>query len=301
MKTTNRIGMSVFAVIGAVGCGGDSSAASGAAMMLSAGDSTFQQSANLEFKDSAGTTYQLTTAQVHLRKVELESKGSTAGDAGVCDDDSDKLEDSQHDSSGDDHSGCTSDDHETEIQGPFVVDLVRGTATPAINIPAGTYHEIKFKIEDGDPEDGLVAVGSPLDDHSFYAEAAFEHAGQPLQLHVALDFDAELELESDAGITVDGSSQHVMVHMAAANWLQGVDIGACLDSGALVATDGVVRVSDRDGGSSDNGCSHIGKTIEENIKKHIAHEQEKEHEGEDDHDDDSSSNDDHQDDHSTQS
>ena len=202
--------------------------------------------------DDAQTAFGLIDAQLHLRDIELDlPEGSKCGEvpeaAGTtCDESSNKI----------------------IIDGPFVIDLVTGQATPDLNnieVPAGVYKRIDFRVEDGDPDEGVVAAGSALDDRSFSGSFSFDDQGTPLTLRLSLRFNEDIRLEDPAGIDASGSAQSLLTKFNISAWFAGLDISGCLANGELAIVDGEVLVDD-DALSGSGDCSDIENTLKTNMK-----------------------------------
>jgi hypothetical protein len=202
--------------------------------------------------DDAQTTFSLVDAQLHLRDIELDlPEGSTCSDvpetAGTkCDESSNKI----------------------VIDGPFVIDLVTGQSTPdlsTIEVPAGVYKRIDFRVEDGDPSEGVVAEGSALDNRSFAGSFTFDDQGTPLTLRLSLRFNEDIRIEDPAGIDATGSAQALLTTFDISAWFAGLDISGCLENGDLRIVDGEVLVDD-DALSGSGDCSDIENTLKTNMK-----------------------------------
>lgn len=204
--------------------------------------------------DGAGTPYQLTSGLLHLRHIELDLPSGTS-----CDDVSGDLSGASCHAA--DQAG---DEDKLRIDGPIVVDLVTATATPSLAgvvIPAGTYRRIDLRVDDGDPAEGVVAAGSPLDDNAFAIVAGFDLHGTPTVLDLRTNFDEDIRIEQPGGVVV-GAGDDLIARFAVADWLAGVDLVACLDSGIPVEG-GRAVIDDRSSGA----CAGIEDAIKLNMKE----------------------------------
>lgn len=198
-------------------------------------------------RDEAGTSFTLTSAQVHLRDIELD-----VPDGSSCDDVA--------------AAGCVADT--IKIQGPFVIDLLTGVSDPPledVSIPAGTYKRIDFRIDDGQPSQGLVGAGDPLDNRSMVATASFLYESQPVTLSLSLRFNEDVRVEDPAGIDVSGDAAALLTTFDAGVWLDGLDIVECLRRGDLAIVGGAVTVDD-DTTAGSGACSEIETLLKHNIK-----------------------------------
>lgn len=203
--------------------------------------------------DRTGTSFTLQQGLIHLRHIELDlPRGQRCADLG------DQLAGATcHDSS------TAGDEAKIRIAGPIVVDLVAGTSTPSLAevvIPAGTYDRVDLRVDDGVPSQGVVTPGSPLDDNSFAVIATFQHRGAQATLDLRLNFDEDIRIEQPGGVAV-APGEDLVARFAAANWLAGVSLGACVDT--LTATDNRYVVDDR----NDGACSGIEDTVKRAMKE----------------------------------
>jgi hypothetical protein len=203
----------------------------------------------LSLQDQGGADFSMTSALVHLRHIELDlPEGKRCADI-------------EADLAGGD---CLLDD-KIRIPGPFVVDLVTGTSEPdlgAVLIPAGTYKRIDIRVDDGDPEEGLIEPGSPLDDYSLVVEAKFTYNQEPATLKLSLNFDEDIRIEQLAGVAVQPGTD-LVAEFVVNDWLAGVDIAGCLASGELALDEtGTATIDD----NADGACGGVEDIIKNNMK-----------------------------------
>lgn len=226
-------------------------------VQLAAISSESTASGELQATDDGGTTYQLSAGAIYVRHIELDLP-----DGQRCTAIADDLAGATCDAS----PGGSSD--KISIDGPFVVDLVTKTATPSladVRIPAGTYKRVDVRIDDGDPADGLIQAGAPLDDHSLVAEANFTYAGSPTTLKLSLKFNEDVRFERPAGVSVSGEGAKLLAALDIAKWFSGLDISDCLDRDDLSIVDGTLLIDDNTSGGGN--CSMIENAIKESIKR----------------------------------
>jgi hypothetical protein len=213
-----------------------------------------------EIADEAQTPFVLEELQVHLRDIELDLPAGTN-----CDSVADQLSEGV---------SCDEDDDSGEgakvkVAGPFVLDLLNGTSTPdlaAITVPAGTYQRIDFRIDDGDPDEGLVEAGSALDNRSLVGAMSFDQDGSPVRLRLSLRFNEDIRVENAEGIEVEAGAGALLTQFDASQWLAGLDISGCVARGELVAVDGEI-VADDDAPAGSGSCSELEGTLKQNIKE----------------------------------
>lgn len=216
------------------------------AVEFQASASTVQAGNSLTISDDGATPFTFTSAQIHLRDIELD----------LADGDCDDVE------------GATCSEQSVKIEGPFVVDLLTGVSTPSladVRVPAGIYKRIDFRIDDARIEQGLVDAASPLANRSMVASASFQHDGETMSLDLLLRFNEDIRVEDPAGIDVSGDAAALLTRFDASLWLDGLDIEDCLARGELAVTPTGVRLDDN-ASSGTGGCSDIENVIKRNIK-----------------------------------
>jgi hypothetical protein len=140
------------------------------------------------YTDTGGNTLVIDRVQLVLREVELENE--------------------THQSACDTTSSSEGDCAEIEL-GPFLVDLPLGVGgaarTVTASVPVGTYDEVKFKIRepdnDTDADAAFVAAHPDFAHTSVKVEGSFN--GTPFTF--VSDLEAELKLELNPPLVVDGS------------------------------------------------------------------------------------------------
>lgn len=196
--------------------------------------------------DDGATAFDVSEASIHLRDIELDlPNGESCDDAELV------------------GAECAQD--KITIPGPFVVDLVTGATTPSLDdvtIPAGVYERIDLRVEDGDPDDGLVMPGDALDDRSFVVRADFELDGTPTSLDLSLKFNEDIRIERSGGVQIE-PDQDLLATFLAGTWLDGIDVTACVDDDELTIADGTVTIDDD---STSGSCSDVENVIKNNMK-----------------------------------
>lgn len=158
------------------------------------------------------------------------------------------------------------------VEGPYVVDLVSGTAAGAsgsslqgLIIPSGTYSRVDARFEDADPSDGLVGDTDPLADLSLRVRGTFDGPDGTTPYELRLKFNEDVRIESDLGIEVsDQGANDVIIGLDPAIWLAGVSVVTCLEDGDLDLTLGELIIDDSAGSGN---CAGIENTVKENMKR----------------------------------
>ena len=170
-----------------------------------------------------------------------------------------QCEDALHD---DDRMDCdaSSDDDGAKltVRGPFVVNLIDGTATPSLEnvlVPAGVYRRIDVRFsDDSDAEhlDGLALVA----DGQFAPSA---DAAIPFELR--LEFNEDARFESEAGIELGaGGASEVLMKLDVGRWFADLPVGKCMSDGDLAAEGGTLTIDER------SDCSHIERDLRAAIR-----------------------------------
>lgn len=163
------------------------------------------------------------------------------------------------------------ENQEVKLRGPFVVDLLTDTVTPAlpaVDVVAGTYTEIRVKIDkiEGTEEDGggalLVDPSDPLFGNSIFISGTYSGTlgGETVvDVPFAMSFDLDEEITLSApdptlGFAVNQDMlQTVILAFRIAQWFDFSDPAANpdgVDFASLVDTTAVVLDENADGDAS---------------------------------------------------
>ncbi len=158
---------------------------------------------------------------------------------------------------------------EIQFNGPFYYNLLSGEATPDLSsviLPSGLVKRVDLKLDD--PDEGIVlpsGVPDELKEHSvFFAGALMLDAGDT-DFIMLLDDDKEIRFESATGATISEALDvnELLLTLDIGQWLQGVDIQSCVDSGDILSIDGTLVIS-KD--TTENECGNIDDIIADNIE-----------------------------------
>ncbi len=207
----------------------------------------------LQVSDQSGMVFSLSEARAQIRRIDLQIP-----DSARC------LEFS-FDSSID----CDDVNREISIQGPFIYNLLTGTASPPLDtllIPAGRYTRVDVRLDETRVEDSLLSSSDPLLGNTLILRGHFSYAGDSARLFtIMLKFSEDARFQNPAEILVEENGiNHLSVHLDATQWLSGVDILACLKSGDLDTLPSGELLIDENHGTG--GCSEIENTVKEAIK-----------------------------------
>lgn len=218
----------------------DDGATAGVAVQALSTD-TGEESTPLYMVDDADANFAVSAATLVLRHIELDLP-----DGHLCDDIEADLSDGVDCQLGQDADSI-------KIDGPFRIDLMSGSSTPSlaeVRIPAGTYKRIDFRVEDD------------ASNESFAVTAAFNLDGEAHTLELSLDFNEDIRIEGPEGITV-GDGEDLVASYVSSNWLEGINIGSCVDNGDVDVRGTTVTISE---GTSRGSCSDIENVIKNNMK-----------------------------------
>jgi len=162
-------------------------------------------------------------------------------------------------------SVCAGGDDTIRLNGPWVVDLSSGAATPAIpavSVPAGSYRRIDVRFAPVDPRDGAVGDDDPLADETLVATgtASLDDGVQPFRLALAFHEDARFDADEGVSLALDQTTD-VLLELDPSAWFATIPLAECAEDGDLEVVDGVLVLSD--GGGS---CSAVEGAIKDAIK-----------------------------------
>lgn len=155
---------------------------------------------------------------------------------------------------------------QVRAEGPFVIDLVARTSAPPLPsapLPAGPWRRVDVRLDDGDPADGLVSAGDPLDDQTLVASGRFDHDGRSTPFDLRLRFNEDARFERPEGVVLgaDGAAG-LALELDVAGWFSQLSLTDCLDDGDLELRDGRLVLEDGRG-----SCSDVENQLKEAIKR----------------------------------
>lgn len=208
------------------------------------------------------------------------------------------LEEFEFESELEGDDGTEDTEIEYEFEGPYLADLISNEVVPSletIELPAGTYQEIKFKVhsidgsEDDETGQTLVEPADPLYGNSIrlggtYSGLTASGEVTDVPFSMTLDLDESFELkaagEQAVGFTIDPDTENdVIIAFRLAKWFRfddpetnpaGVEFASTQPDGGAIALD----FED----SGDNGA--VVEVIEDNIKASADYGKDDDHDGE---------------------
>ncbi len=162
------------------------------------------------------------------------------------------------------------------LEGPFLADLIRGTFSPDVglfDIPIGTYKRIDIRIDDAKKEMALIDVDDIMFEHSYLIEGSYDNNGTAQTFALALKFNEDLRIENENGLAITtDATQNILIGLNVAQWMQGVDLTACLNEEKMAFVEGEKKVINDS--TAKGSCTEIEGLVKENIKKSFELEKE---------------------------
>jgi hypothetical protein len=249
--------------LGSTGAGAGSFATGTAAIAIAAADSLGDDGAlGLTFQDKAGVDLDLVSARAYLRDIELYLPIGV-----TCSSIADQLAGGASCGSLGDDSPSDDDEDKIEIEGPFVVDLMTGTASPdlsSVRVPALPYRRVDFRLDDARVRDGLISAGDPLEDRSIAIEADFVADGEVVRLSLTLDVRGDVRFRSADGISLE-TGDSLLLLFDTTGWMSDVEMDECLTGGDTAVVDGVLRLD----GGDDRACRDLQRAVRDNIRESV--------------------------------
>lgn len=200
---------------------------------------------------SLATGYTFTEVVVGVTEIEFET-----------------LEEEQNEE-GEDGEEVEAEDEEIEYEGRFIVDLLAGTSNPDFGLAelaTGVYQEIELEMEP-------ILEGEQTARINFFFEDAT--TSDTIYVEFATSEELELEFENEAGFTIDGGVNSILIQLDLDKLFAGIDF-----SNATVDEDGVIRIND------DSNAAITDMLVDKLEDAMEAEEDEDEDEDEDDSEDD---------------
>lgn len=194
--------------------------------------------------------FSLYSAEIMVRHIELDLPDSSS-----CEAHEDAI------------VGAMCEDGKITIEGPMIIDLLSGKATPdlsEVRIPSGQYKRMDIRIDDGDPDAGLIVEGDPLDDYSMVVSASFSSELGPMDLELSLKFNEDIRFDAgETGIEISGEGYGLFAALNASLWFDAETLDRCIASEELMPEDGELVVDDGEG----SDCGELENDIKRRIKE----------------------------------
>jgi hypothetical protein len=202
----------------------------------------------LNVKDSAGALFTLTAIEVLARQIDFDlPEGLSCENA----------------------SGVACDSDEVNVDGPFRIELVAGTAVPALNTlkpPEGLYTMVSLDLEENKTDsakaDSSSASSGPYLPNLVILGKTDSAKGPVRRFALKLSLTEGLDFLDPKGIRISSKALNsVLLKLAVDGWFQGVDLTSCLDSGEpFIDSLGLHNLY------GDHFCLEAGSRIRKNIE-----------------------------------
>lgn len=197
--------------------------------------------------DETGESFTFTGAKVGVRDIDFH-----LADGQNCTDVAAELE-----------APVVCDDDKIRIEGPFVVDLFSGEATPSLadlTIPAGAYRRVDVRFDDARSDWGLLESDDPLLSNSFLLEGQIESTGSPFRITIDVNVEARY-LNDQAQLLSQEAAESVFLNLDPSGWLSALPISQCILDGEFEQLDDLILIQD-----SGSNCQEIENALKRVIR-----------------------------------
>lgn len=199
-------------------------------------------------RDARNTQVEVSSARAYVRHIELQLPS-----------DSNCQEQGNDDRRVERSCG---DESKVRINGPFVVDLISGEATPplpALQIPPGNYTRVDVRFDEAAPDEGVVDAADPLARRTMLAAGRLED-GTPYDLSLAFDEDARFE--DPAGLAIPEEVGALLLWLDVSAWFTALPLAECRQDGDLEMVNDRLQLAEGRG-----SCSDVENHLKEQIKR----------------------------------
>ena len=194
---------------------------------------------SFSFNDNANTTFTIESARIMLREVnfDMPQESSKTG-------------------------------HQKNIEGPFVVNLLTGQSTPAIErveLQPGKYDSIELRIMDATASD--LNSNDQLIDYSLHLSGRFNYLSQVRNFTILVKINEWLDINRVGETYIsDGLVNDFVIEIDPSNWISSANIKTCVENNEItLESDGSLIVNDTVNSGGDSSCD-LAKLIKQNIK-----------------------------------
>ncbi len=202
----------------------------------------------ITFSDGA-TTFTITEARMHVRDVRFDTSDSD----------------------------LASEDTYT-ITGPYVMNLVDGTAIPSeltFNAPVGNYKRVDIRLDEANEGDGVVTASDELHGNALVIKGTHDYNGgaNAGTFTLTVKVSEDIRFAPTNGIIVDtDSGADIVLNYRVTDWLENplsagtmIDLTSCV--AALSLIDAYNHITLNEGTQCAGITESIGNLIKENMKK----------------------------------
>ena len=237
MKKIKEFLVFLILVIMMVSCSSESSSTQGTLRIKA--KATYTNAANKNASDIVITSF-----KVNISEIEFEAA------EGMNDGDDDDV---NGDSDGDNNDGVYNEDDETELSGPWELDLLNQTApVTTVTVPNGTYEEVEFKVSPS------LVTTSPIYTKTLEIRGTIN--GTPFVFWHYFDEDFSIDYEdTDQNLVIDNGSYDLVFNFDLNQVLSQVDLSSAVDGDG----DGVIEIGPDDTDGNNALASQLNYSIEE--------------------------------------
>lgn len=162
------------------------------------------------------------------------------------------------------------------IDGPYIMDLLSGTALPTnieFNAPAGNYQRVDIRLDESNIEDGLLSDTDELLTNALIVKGTHNYNGvTDGTFTLTIKVTEDIRFEPTNGIIVDtDAGADVTLNYNVTDWLENPDaVGTMIDLTSCIAASQLMDDANHiamDEGTQCEGISEsIGNLIKENMK-----------------------------------
>ncbi|MGL2964239.1 hypothetical protein ACSVH2_10515 [Flavobacterium sp. RSB2_4_14] len=235
-KIKGLIGILMLVIV-MVSCSSDNTSSEGTLRIKA--KATYTNAANKNASDIVITSF-----KVNIRKIEFEvTEGMNNG----------SDDDANGDSDGDNNDGMYNGDDETELNGPWELDLLNQTApVTTVTVPNGTYEEVEFKLSPS------LVTTSPIYTKTFEIRGTIN--GTPFVFWHNFDEDFSIDYENAAQNLVIANGTYDLVFNFDLNQvLSQVDLSSAVDGDG----DGVIEIGPDDTDGNNALATQLNDHIED--------------------------------------
>jgi len=238
MKNLKKLIGILVLVIMMVSCSSDSSSSNG----------TLRIKAKATYTNTAGrmaSNIVITSFKVNIRKIEFEVAEGTGNNDGD--------DDANGDSDGDNNDGMYNGDDDTELNGPWELDLLNQTApVTTVSVPNGTYEEVEFKLSPS-----LVST-SPIYTKTVEIRGTID--GTPFVFWHNFDEDFSIDYEdASQNLVIANGSYDLVFNFDLNQVLSQVDLSSAVDGNG----DGVIEIGPDDTDGNNALATQLNDHIED--------------------------------------
>lgn len=162
------------------------------------------------------------------------------------------------------------------IAGPYVMNLLDGTALPAdivFTAPAGNYQRVDIRLDEANIEDALLAQTDELLTNALIIKGTHDYNGvTDGTFTITVKVTEDIRFEPVNGIVVDtDAGANIVLSYNVTDWLENPDApGTMIDLSSCIAADGLMDAQNHIALNEGTQCAgiaaSIGNLVKDNMK-----------------------------------